>query len=132
MAAKKSKKLTQETDKKPKDVAKTEVATKTATKAAKKVSEKDPQKEAALLSAVAANAGVPCLPEQTVRGIVQGCLPAPANDDQTLGQLFPMANKRNQFCTCVRGGLSAAGMSDPNVPCSATTTIGEVVEAASC
>jgi len=75
---------------------------------------------------------VPCLPVDQATGIVFGCLGKPVRLDQTLGQLFPLATARGGFCRCVSTAARQAGVGDPQVPCQATTTVGEVIQSISC
>lgn len=75
---------------------------------------------------------VPCLPAQTATGIVFSCLGKPVALNQTLGQIFQNDNARAAFCRCVTTSARHAGIANPNVPCSASTTVGQVIQAISC
>lgn len=75
---------------------------------------------------------VPCLPTNQATGIVFSCLGKAVALDQTLGQLYPNDNARAAFCKCVFTAARGAGVENPSVPCSKTTTVGAVIKAISC
>lgn len=75
---------------------------------------------------------VPCLPTKQATGIVFSCLGKEVALDQTLGQLYPNDNARAAFCKCVSTSARNAGVEDPSIPCSKTTTVGAVIKAISC
>jgi hypothetical protein len=80
--------------------------------------------------AVAA-AAAPCMERPDAIILVRSCSKAP--DDLSLktplGQLFPTAGGRNTFCKCVADRVPT---DLPKIPCGATNTLQDVVDAISC
>ena len=70
----------------------------------------------------------PCVPVLQATQIVEDCAGRPVNVETQLGQVFSEAG-RERFCQCVASG---ARVPRPQVPCSATTTFGQVISAISC
>jgi hypothetical protein len=75
-----------------------------------------------------------CLDQEVATDLVFGCIPNGAVPlDTALGTLFADVARRG-FCGCVFGKATAAGaaISEGDIPCTATTTVGEVIDAISC
>lgn len=80
-------------------------------------------------SIVAEAPAKPCLPRPQAVVLVRSC----GTDDfalsTPLGNIFPDPNQRLQFCQCVADGVP---IDKSEVPCGATTTLQQVVDAISC
>jgi hypothetical protein len=71
-----------------------------------------------------------CLEMPEAIALVKGCLGGNLPSlDTTLGDLFPDPAARSQFCQCVASG---AGVDRSRIPCSAGTTLREVIDAIAC
>ena len=82
-------------------------------------------------AAVAEAAG--CLDQEVATAVVFACTGVgPVDPGVKLGQLFPGPTQRQGFCGCVVKGASAAGAAIAGVPCTASTTIGQVIDSLSC
>jgi len=82
-------------------------------------------------AAVAEAAG--CLDQEVATAVVFACTGVgPVDPGVKLGQLFPGPTQRQGFCGCVVNGASAAGAAIAGVPCTASTTIGQVIDSLSC
>jgi hypothetical protein len=80
-------------------------------------------------SIVAEAPAKPCLPRPQAVVLVRSC----GTDDfalsTPLGNIFPDPNQRLQFCQCVADGVP---IDRSEIPCGATTTLQQVVDAISC
>lgn len=75
-----------------------------------------------------------CLDQEVATAIVFGCIPGPVPLSTLLGTLFPSDVVRRGFCGCVFNTAREAGsiITPGAVPCSASTSVGEVIDAISC
>jgi hypothetical protein len=78
-----------------------------------------------------AAAATHCLERPDAIILVRSCSKAPDNLSlkTPLGQLFPTAGGRNTFCKCVADGVPTEL---PKIPCGATNTLQDVIDAISC
>ena len=75
-----------------------------------------------------------CLDQEVATALVFGCIPGAVPLGTPLGTLFPSDVVRRGFCGCVFNTARAAGstLAPGAVPCSALTSVGDVIDAISC
>jgi len=75
-----------------------------------------------------------CLDQEVAMAIVFGCIPGPVPLGTLLGTLFPSDVVRRGFCGCVFNTARQAGsiITPGAVPCAASTSVGDVIDAISC
>jgi hypothetical protein len=73
----------------------------------------------------------PCLPLPQAVLLVLSCAKVPPDLPLStqLGQIFPAATARNSFCQCVADGVPT---DRSQIPCAATNTLQDVVDAIAC
>lgn len=80
-------------------------------------------------SIVAEAPAKPCLPRPQAVALVRSCGSGDFALSTPLGNIFPDPNQRLQFCQCVADGVP---IDRSEIPCSAGTTLQQVVDAISC
>jgi hypothetical protein len=75
-----------------------------------------------------------CLDQEVATALVFGCIPGAVPLSTLLGTLFPSDVVRRGFCGCVFTTARNAGsiITPGAIPCAATTTVGDVIDAISC
>ena len=77
-----------------------------------------------------------CLDQETAADLVYSCtgLKGEVSPGTTLGSLFPSDVERRGFCGCVYTKARKAGSTvrPGDIPCSPSTTIGEVIDSIAC
>jgi hypothetical protein len=73
----------------------------------------------------------PCLPLPQAVELVRSCSKVPPDLplNTPLGQIFPSATARNAFCQCVADGVP---IDRSKIPCAATNTLQDVIDAIAC
>ena len=70
-----------------------------------------------------------CVDLPDAENIVFNCAGGPIDIDTKLGDLFPLPDRREQFCQCVADN---AEVPRPRIPCGAGTRLRDVIQAIAC